>query len=86
MEKNFLKEENEKLKCQLSEIKYKLEKFKQNKPSEYLIYLKDDSTIEAKVEEGDVAGSTWDGLISYGKVVVNIDEFMCAIPIKYDYE
>ncbi len=85
-EKDFFKTENETLKCELDRMKYELVKLKQNKDSEYLIYLKDDSTITAKVEEGDTAGCTWDGLIAYGKVVVNIDEFRCAVPIKYDNE
>ena len=51
---------------------------------EYLIYLKDDTVNTAKVEEGETAGCTWDGLIAYGKVVVNKDEFRCAVPMKHD--
>lgn len=51
---------------------------------EYLIYLKDDTAIVSKVEEGDNEGCTWDGLIAYGNVVVNIDEFKYAVPMKHD--
>lgn len=86
MEKNFLKEENEKLKCQLDEMKYKLEKSKIEKSFEYQIFLKDDMSIIANVKEDECPGIVWEGLISYGDVTISLDEFKCAVPVKCDNE
>lgn len=85
-EKDFFKTENEKLKCQLSEMKYKLEKVEKEKTSEYIICLKDDTAITANVEEGRCAGAILDGLIYYGDVVVSLDSFKYAVPIKNNNE
>lgn len=86
-EKDFFKTENEKLKCQLSEMKYKLEKVEKEKTSEYIICLKDDTAIiTANVEEGQCAGAILDGLIYYGDVVVSLDSFKYAVPIKNNNE
>lgn len=53
---------------------------------EYQVFLKDDMVITASVEENQCAGAIMDGLIFYGDVVVSLDSFKCAVPVKNNNE
>lgn len=50
----------------------------------YKIHLKCGAEIEAEVKDNYDAGFVMHGLITFGNVVVNLDEFKCAFPIYYE--
>ncbi|EQK39811.1 hypothetical protein C672_3648 [[Clostridium] bifermentans ATCC 638] len=50
----------------------------------YKIQLKCGTEIEAEVEDSKSPGFVTQGLISFGNVVVSLDEFKCAFPIHHE--